>query len=210
MFWILGGSGLTTSQADAINSFIALATTPTGQHLAKDASGVFVNTPDTGGAASIAIGSTITGGTVGSILFVGSSGLAQDNAVLFWDDTNNRFGVGTNSPTHTVHFVSSTVGGGIMFERTTSITNSAVGSTRVMATTSGDMTDGFAAQTSFSIKDNAGVENTIGAITSARANGSDNTGSLALIVYNAFDSFLRCSKIGVASGASCMLHESIL
>lgn len=36
--------------------------------------------------------------TAGSVLFQGASGLAQDNANLFWDDTNNRLGIGTVSP----------------------------------------------------------------------------------------------------------------
>jgi hypothetical protein len=48
----------------------------------------------------MAIGGTIAGGpTVGSVLFVGTPGvLAQDNANLFWDDTNNRLGLGTATP----------------------------------------------------------------------------------------------------------------
>lgn len=36
--------------------------------------------------------------TAGSILFQNASGLAEDNANLFWDDTNNRLGVGTSTP----------------------------------------------------------------------------------------------------------------
>lgn len=38
---------------------------------------------------------------MGSVLFVGAGAvLAQDNANLFWDDTNNRLGIGTAAPTH--------------------------------------------------------------------------------------------------------------
>ena len=48
-----------------------------------------------GGGASLAIGSTVTSGTSGSILFVDSSGfLAQDNSALFWEDTNNTLILG--------------------------------------------------------------------------------------------------------------------
>ncbi len=37
--------------------------------------------------------------TTGSVLFSGTSGQAQqDNANFFWDDTNNRLGIGTTSP----------------------------------------------------------------------------------------------------------------
>lgn len=62
-------------------------------------------------SASIAIGSTITSGTTGSVLFVGSGPvLAQDNAKLFWDDTNDRLGIGTSSPSSLLH-VTGTVSG---------------------------------------------------------------------------------------------------
>jgi hypothetical protein len=44
--------------------------------------------------SSLAIGSTITSATQGSVLFVGASGvLAQDNSNLFWDDSANKFTV---------------------------------------------------------------------------------------------------------------------
>ena len=42
---------------------------------------------------------TATAFTAGSVLFAGASGVySQDNANLFWDDTNNRLGIGTSSP----------------------------------------------------------------------------------------------------------------
>lgn len=45
------------------------------------------------------IGAPVVGGTAGSVLFVGAGGtLAQDNANFFWDDTNNRLGIGSASP----------------------------------------------------------------------------------------------------------------
>lgn len=49
------------------------------------------------------IGQLIRGGTTGSVLFIGENGeLKQDNANLFWDDSNNRLGIGTSTPTYTV------------------------------------------------------------------------------------------------------------
>ena len=52
----------------------------------------------------ISIGDTITGATEGSVLFAGSSGvLTQDNAKLFFDDSTNRLGVGTNNPSVLLH-----------------------------------------------------------------------------------------------------------
>src|SRR3990167_2024849 len=44
-------------------------------------------------------GLTLSNIGAGSILFGGTAGLiSQDNANLFWDDTNNRLGIGTASP----------------------------------------------------------------------------------------------------------------
>lgn len=45
------------------------------------------------------IGGTITSGTAGSVLFVATGPVIQeDNTNFFWDDANNRLGIGTNSP----------------------------------------------------------------------------------------------------------------
>lgn len=52
-----------------------------------------------GGGGDMAIGSPVTGGTAGSVLFVDSSGdLGQNNANLFWDRTHLALGIGTNNP----------------------------------------------------------------------------------------------------------------
>ena len=43
---------------------------------------------------------TATAFTTGSVVFAGASGVySQDNTNFFWDDTNNRLGIGTASPT---------------------------------------------------------------------------------------------------------------
>lgn len=50
-------------------------------------------------SGAVLVGGPVIGGTSGSVLFVDSSGnLAQDNANLFWDDANNRLGIGTVTP----------------------------------------------------------------------------------------------------------------
>ena len=68
----------------------------------------FVFNPFTGtfdiDTSGVSIGDPVGSGTFSSVLFVDSSGnLAQDNSNLFWDDTNDRLGVGTDSPTSTLH-----------------------------------------------------------------------------------------------------------
>jgi len=56
------------------------------------------------GTATMTIGSAVASGTVGSVLFVGAgTTLAQDNANLFWDDTNNRLGIDNAAPSEALH-----------------------------------------------------------------------------------------------------------
>lgn len=51
-------------------------------------------------SGSVATLTITTALTLGSLPFIGASGaLTQDNANLFYDDTNNRLGIGTNAPT---------------------------------------------------------------------------------------------------------------
>jgi hypothetical protein len=51
------------------------------------------------GATSISATTITTPFSGGSVLFAGTSGqISQKNSQLFWDNTNNRFGIGTNSP----------------------------------------------------------------------------------------------------------------
>jgi hypothetical protein len=54
---------------------------------------------------------TDTALTLGSVLFAGAAGLVtQDNAAFFFDDTNNRLGINTTTPTNTLdlHFAGTT------------------------------------------------------------------------------------------------------
>ncbi len=51
---------------------------------------------------------TLSGLTQGSVVFAGVNGLvSQDNSNLFWDDTNNRLGIGINSPEVKLHIKNS-------------------------------------------------------------------------------------------------------
>lgn len=61
---------------------------------------------DLTGSIDVANGGTGTGTvfTTGSIVFAGASGVySQDPTQLFWDNTNNRLGVGTSSPSYSLH-----------------------------------------------------------------------------------------------------------
>jgi len=57
------------------------------------------NTHQFTGSVSISGSLTVPSFTSGSVLFAGANGLVnQDNANLFWNDTNNRLGIGTATP----------------------------------------------------------------------------------------------------------------
>jgi hypothetical protein len=56
------------------------------------------------GSGDIVTPFTPPSGVSGAIQFSNGSAFASDAANLFWDDTNNRLGIGTNSPSATAHF----------------------------------------------------------------------------------------------------------
>ena len=58
----------------------------------------------------VTLTATVSGGgtgatsyTEGSVLFMGSSVISEDTSNFFWDDTNNRLGVGTIAPDDSIH-----------------------------------------------------------------------------------------------------------
>ncbi len=60
----------------------------------------------------------------GSIPFIGASGLLlQDNTNLFWDDTNNRLGLGTITPNYTLDVSGDIRTSATLYASTTEITN---------------------------------------------------------------------------------------
>ena len=60
---------------------------------------------DVNGTARVQ-GNLTTNLTLGSVPFIGASGLlSQDNSNLFWDNTNKRLGVGTNAPAQSLHVI---------------------------------------------------------------------------------------------------------
>ena len=76
----------------------------------------------------VVMGNRVTSGTEGSVLFVGADSLlTQDNANFFWDNTNNRLGLGNAAPgttlditgtlraSSTVTFSTFTANGGALF-----------------------------------------------------------------------------------------------
>jgi len=67
-----------------------------------------VNSTSLLGAGDIPIPIVNPSGVSGAIQFSDGSAFASDAANLFWDDTNNRLGVGTNTPSTTLNIVGQT------------------------------------------------------------------------------------------------------
>jgi hypothetical protein len=99
------GSGSTLAN-DLITPNSVLSTGQTDEFcLTYEATGTTWEWQTCGGGAGMAIGGSITSATQGSILFAGASGvLAQDNTNFFWDDTNNRLGLGDATPDANLDF----------------------------------------------------------------------------------------------------------
>src|SRR3989344_813030 len=98
-------SFLTSSSTNASIGLLTLSTTTAGS-LFVNSSGVVYS--GTAAAASIAIGSSITDATAGSVLFNGSGGLAQDNASFFWKQSGPALGLGKTTPYYMLTLASST------------------------------------------------------------------------------------------------------
>ena len=115
------GSAVAFTPAGTSGQFLtsAAAGTPTWTTLSSVAvtsfsAGTTGFTPSTATTGAVTLAGTLAvanGGTgtataltPGSVVFAGASGVySQDNAQLFWDDTNNRLGIGTATPSYTIH-----------------------------------------------------------------------------------------------------------
>jgi hypothetical protein len=80
-----------------LTSYVELSPNIINSLVFSDANGFDGTISLVGSVATLTITTALTTGSVG---FIGASGaLLQDNANFFWDDTNNRLGLGTNAPT---------------------------------------------------------------------------------------------------------------
>ena len=69
-----------------------------GQVLSSTGTATAWITPSAGGSPA---------GTTGAVQFNNAGAFGADSTNFFWDDTNNRLGVGTNAPTATTHIIGS-------------------------------------------------------------------------------------------------------
>ncbi len=94
---------------------------------------------------------TITGSfdpglTNGSVLFQGPTGVEGDSTQFFWDDTNNRLGLGNNAPTRTLDVTGTAL-----------ITNNTTTNSTINLTSTGDFTIADAGTTFITFNSNGNV-----------------------------------------------------
>jgi hypothetical protein len=163
---------------------------------------------------------TDTALTLGSVLFSGAAGLVtQDNAAFFWDDTNNRLGLNTVTPSNTldIHFagtgasigINNTAGNPatIVFANTGAnkwrIGNSSTNTFDVINI--GTATNAISINGSTNLVSLIGALNAVGSITS-QSNGStfgtSGNGALPLIVQaNAVGRAIQLKNISAGTGS---------
>ena len=90
---------------NSLTGFLTLQGTTNQINVSSGGATITLSTPQdihTGASPTFA-GLTLYGLTQGSVLFTGTGGaISQDNANLFWDNTNKRLGIGTTTPNNAI------------------------------------------------------------------------------------------------------------
>lgn len=127
LVYVAQGSGPYVDRKAAFSRFQA-AFAPISPDLSTQTTGNLPLATRVSGILPVANGGsgTSTAFTAGSVVFAGAAGVyEQDNANLFWDNTNNRLGIGITTPAGLLHVASNTTALGLtIFEQASADTDS--------------------------------------------------------------------------------------
>jgi hypothetical protein len=101
-----GGTSITSINASNLSTGTVPVARVSGSYTGITGVGTVTAGTWQGNAVGVVYGGTGTSTqfTAGSVVFAGTSGVySQDNSNLFWDDSNNRLGIGTTSPAAPLH-----------------------------------------------------------------------------------------------------------
>ncbi len=104
---------------------------------------------------------SVTDFTAGSVVFAGAAGLyEQDNTNLFWDNSNNRLGIGTSTPVTSLNIYNGGSGVGNVVSATIANTDGSAGSQAIKIgsyQTGGTVLSGAQIRASYNYGGNAGT-----------------------------------------------------
>lgn len=179
-----GTGAITTVMNSNLDSLtdVVITSPSNGQVLKYNGTNWINDTDATGGAGSLSIGSSITSGTVGSVLFVGTGpALQQDNANLFWDDTNDRLGVKNAAPTYTLDVTGQTrLNGEVVIGNSTITTSAPFNSLRVVTASTTSTHYGISSEITHTHTGTAPVRAINGSTTVTSSGGANVTQSQAI------------------------------
>ena len=110
---VIGNTSGTNSGDNATNSQYSGLAASKQETLVSGTNIKTINSTSLLGSGDIVIGGGSPSGVAGAIQFTDGSAFASDAANFFWDDTNNRLGVGTNAPTEKITAITSSAADGI-------------------------------------------------------------------------------------------------
>jgi len=101
---------MTPKGADlAATDLIEVSTLEAGSYVTKSITGQELIDAIPLPPSGLTVGTTpIASGTIGRVLFQGTGNVLQQSGNLFWDSTNNRLGIGTETPSSTLHLNTTT------------------------------------------------------------------------------------------------------
>jgi len=142
------------------------------------------------GAGGLTIGDEVTDGTIGSVLFIDGAGLlGEDNSNFFWDDSNNRLGIGNAIPSTALEVTGTILGTTIQGANVTSGANP--GHTHTNTSVSGFLVDDADDTTTGRIT-SAGLTTSEDILTTT--NDSDDIGAEATRFADFYPSTVRSLK----------------